>query len=60
MKLKTVALVTLVMLVVAYAARIATQFEFILDQPLRFLISSLGTWALLFFFFMLYRHSGDE
>lgn len=31
-----------------------------IEHPVLFVSSSLGTWALMFFFFMLYMHSRDE
>ncbi len=60
MKLSTVALVTLIMITVGYAMRIGLAFGPMLSNPVTFITSSIGTWALMFFFFMLYRHSKDD
>ena len=60
MKLNTVALITLIMISIGYVWRIAVSFRFMFDNPAAFISSSLGTWALMFFFFMLWRHSGDD
>ena len=60
MKLSTVALITLVMITAGYAARISLAFGPLLSNPATFVASSINTWALMFFFFMLYRHSKEN
>jgi hypothetical protein len=60
MKLSTVALITLIIITVGYVLRMSQTLGVLLDHPVTFLSSSLGTWALMFFFFMLYRHSRED
>ncbi len=60
MKLSTVALITLIMITVGYVMRTGLAFGVLLSNPVTFVASSISTWALMFFFFMLYRHSKDD
>jgi lipoprotein signal peptidase len=60
MKLSTVALITLIMITLGYVMRTGMAFGHLLSNPVTFVASSIGTWALMFFFFMLYRHSKDD
>ena len=60
MKLSTVALITMIMISIGYVWRIVMSFKFLIDHPVNFLSSSIGTWALMFFFFMLWKHSRGE
>ena len=60
MKLSTVALITLVMISVGYFWRISQSLSVLTEHPMAFLSTSISTWALMFFFFMLYLHSRGE
>lgn len=60
MKLSRIALVTLILITAGYLLRMSQSIGYMLDQPLMLLSSSLSTWALMFFFFMLYRHTREE
>ena len=60
MKLRTVALIALGMITVGYVMRIGLAFGPLLSNPVTFVVSSINTWALMFFFFMLYIHSKDD
>lgn len=60
MKLSTVALITLVMISVGYFWRIIRSAGTMIEHPMLFVSSSIGTWALMFFFLMLYLHSRDD
>lgn len=58
MKLSTVALITPLMITVRYVMRIGLALGVLLENPLAFLASSTGTWALMFI--VLYRHSKED
>ena len=60
MSLKTLALIVLIMISVSYASSLYFATDYILTHPVRFIFSSLDTWALIFFFAMLFKHSGDQ
>ena len=60
MKLSTVALITLLIITAGYVLSMSQSIDILFDYPLTFLSSSLGTWALMFFFFMLYRHTKED
>lgn len=60
MKLSTVALITLLMITAGYVLRIGLAADAFLANPVAFVASSMGTWALMFFFFMLYLHSKED
>jgi len=60
MKLSTVALITLIMIIVGYVMRTGLAFSLLLSNPVTFVASSMSTWALMFFFFMLYKHSKEQ
>lgn len=60
MKLKNVALIVLIALTVGYLIRLIRLFDYYLESPLSFVTNSLESWALIFFFIMLYLNSGDD
>ncbi len=60
MKLSTVALITLITITVGYVMRTGLAFAILLSNPVTFVASSISTSALMFFFFMLYKHSKDD
>ena len=60
MKLSTVAVITLLMITVGYVMSMGLALRMLLENPVPFLASSMSTWALMFFFFMLYRHTKED
>jgi hypothetical protein len=60
MKLSTVASITLVMITVGFLLRVIQNFSMIFAHPMHFLTSSIDSWALMFFFFMLFKHSRES
>ena len=54
MKLSTVALITLVMITVGYVMRVGLAFGPLLSNPVSFVASSVNTWALMFFFLIVF------
>jgi hypothetical protein len=59
MKLKTVALISLTLLVGREIVWLFLNYGFVLNNFWRFALSSVDNWVLIFFFAMLYVNSKD-
>jgi len=60
MKLKTVAFISLVVLVFKEIISLVANQEYIMGHFWRYILSSVETWVLVFFFVMLFFNSRDE
>jgi hypothetical protein len=60
LKLKTVALITLGVLVFRFVVGMGMDLDSISEFPAFYLVDAIGEFALFFFFFMLYRNAGER